>query len=169
MPRNIELKVRLASLDTARKTAQRIATSRLGLLHQVDTYFHVPRGRLKLREFDGVQAELIAYHRDDAAHARESEYSIVPISDPALLKQALAAVLGIRAVVDKTREVFLHHNARIHLDHVQGLGTFLEFEAVLSEEINETAGRGQVEWLCRQFGIEPGDVLAESYGDLLAR
>jgi predicted adenylyl cyclase CyaB len=166
MPRNIELKARVASLDAVRSTAQKLATRQLGLVHQIDTYFHVPRGRLKLRQIDGQPAQLISYHRSDAAQARASDYRIAPVADAEVLKQALAAFRGIQVVVDKTREVFLYHNVRIHLDQVQGLGTFLEFESVLSDEVDDTAGHAQVEWLCGQFGIAPSDVVPQSYSDL---
>ncbi len=169
MPRNIELKARVASLEAARQTAQRLTTRRLGILHQVDTYFNAPRGRLKLRQIELQPAELIAYSRSDAAAARVSDYTIVPVSNPETLKQALAAALGICAIVDKTREVFLYHNVRIHLDQVAGLGTFLEFEAVLGGEIDDSAGQAQVEWLCGQFGLAATDVVAESYGELIGR
>lgn len=167
MPRNIELKARIVSLENARGVAQRVATQHLGVIHQLDTYFHPAQGRLKLREIDGQQAELIAYHRSDAAEARASDYHLVPISDPASLKQALAATLGIRVIVDKTREVFLHHNVRIHLDQVRRLGIFLEFEAVLGEEVDDSAGHAQLNWLCGEFGIRPADVCAQSYAELI--
>ena len=153
MPRNIELKARVASLDAARSTAQRLATARLGTMHQIDTYFYVPRGRLKLREIDGQGAQLISYQRSNAAEARPSDYRIESVDDGEALKRDLAASHGIQVVVDKTREVFLYHNVRIHLDEVQDLGAFLEFEAVLDDEIDDAAGHAQVEWLCAQFGI----------------
>src|SRR4029078_3027573 len=104
MPRNIELKARLPSLDAARDTAARLATRHVGVLHQVDTYFGTAQGRLKLREIDGQVARLIVYDRSKAAEPRASDYTIVPISDPEALKQALAATLCVRVVVDKTRE-----------------------------------------------------------------
>ena len=49
---------------------------------------------------------------------------------------------------------------------MQGLGQFLEFEAVLSPEIDETAGRGQLEKLMAEFDIRPEDLLAGSYTDM---
>ncbi len=167
MPRNIELKARVASLDTAREIAQRIATQDVGALRQIDTYFHVPRGRLKLREIVGQGAELIAYHRSDAAHARGSDYHLVPIADPPLLKQALSATLGVRIVVDKIRHVLLYDNVRVHLDSVQGVGEFLEFESVLGGEIDDAAGRAQLDWLSREFRIASADIVPQSYSDLL--
>lgn len=48
--RNIELKARLGDYEAALKAASAIATSRLGVQHQIDTYFHCRNGRLKLRE-----------------------------------------------------------------------------------------------------------------------
>lgn len=167
MPRNIELKARLASLDPARKVAQRLATSSGGTLHQIDTYFPAPQGRLKLREIVGQRAELLAYHRSNAPLARASDYSVVPVTDPAALKSALAAVLGVCVVVDKTRDLWFYNNVRIHLDQVKDLGTFLEFEAVLSDGIDDVAGHQQLDFLCVQFQIQPADIVAESYCDLL--
>ena len=56
---------------------------------------------------------------------------------------------------------------RIHLDDVEGLGRFLEFEAALSPEIDETAGRRQLETLMAEFDIRPEDLLAGSYADMI--
>lgn len=169
MARNVELKARIASRDAARQIAQQIATQQLGTFRQTDTYFHTSRGRLKLREMGQHVAQLIAYHRPDAATPRGSDYDIVPVSDPESLKQALAAVLGIRAVVEKTREVFLYQQVRIHLDEVSQLGEFLEFEAVLSPTVDDAAGEAQLRWLSEQFGIRPADIVPQSYVDLIER
>ena len=46
------------------------------MLHQRDTYFNVPHGRLKLRE-EGERAWLIPYDRSDAGEARLSRYRLV--------------------------------------------------------------------------------------------
>jgi predicted adenylyl cyclase CyaB len=170
MPRNIELKARVAALDAARGTAQSLATAALGSMRQIDTYFRVPHGRLKLRQIDDRASQLIAYQRRDATEARASDYQIVPIADGELLKQALANTLGVQVVIDKTRELFLYRNVRIHLDQVHELGTFVEFEAVLDESTDDAKGHEQVAWLCRQFAISAADIVAESYSDLkLAR
>jgi len=173
MPRNIELKARLGDLPAARRIAEAIATDRLGVEHQVDTYFHTPTGRLKLREIDGEAARLVAYLRPDDAGPKGSDYVLVPIPDPAGLKRGLAATLGIRAVVDKRREIFLVDNVRIHLDQVDGLGTFLEFEAVLGPtpqgaDIDDDAGRAQLADLRRRFDLRDADLITGSYGEMIA-
>ena len=163
--RNIEIKARLADLAAARRVAERIATDRLGVQEQVDTYFHCRQGRLKLREIEGLPAQLIGYARPDRLGPKASDYVLVPVHDPEALKQALTATLGVRGVVRKRREIFLYRNVRIHLDEVTGQGAFLEFEAVLSPEMDDGAGRILVEELLQTFSIKPADLITGSYGD----
>jgi predicted adenylyl cyclase CyaB len=165
--RNVELKARVASLEPLREIAERLATQRLGRQVQTDTYFHCRNGRLKLREISAQEAQLIWYCRPDVADAKTSSYYLTPVADPALLKKALGGALGVQTVVVKQRDVYLHHNVRIHLDDVQQLGCFLELEAVLSAESDARAGREQVERLREEFAIAASDLLTSSYGDML--
>lgn len=144
-----------------------MATKHLGVQQQVDTYFRCHRGRLKLRQIDGLSAQLVWYDRPDQKGPKPSQYLLVPVSNPETLKAALAAGLGIQRVVAKRREVFLAGNVRIHLDEVTGLGDFVEFEAALGPGIDQPAARAQVDRLVDQFTIGPGDLLAGSYADML--
>ncbi len=165
--RNIEIKARLVDPASARRVAAAVATERLGVQEQVDTYFRCRQGRLKLREIQGLPAQLVCYARPDQLGPKASDYLLVPVPDPELLKRALTVALGIRGVIRKRREIFLYHNVRIHLDEVVGLGHFLEFEAVLGPEMDDGAGRAQVEGLLQRFAIDPADLLTGSYGDTL--
>jgi predicted adenylyl cyclase CyaB len=167
MPRNVELKAPLADYDRAMAVARELATEHVGHEHQVDTYFKVATGRLKLREIEGGPPRLVWYERADFTGARTSNYLLVPVEQPELLRQALAGALGVLAIVDKEREIFLYQNVRIHLDRVAGLGDFVEFEAVLSAEISEEVGHRQVGFLCERFAISPESAVAGSYSDCL--
>jgi predicted adenylyl cyclase CyaB len=169
LSRNIELKARLTDPGAARRVAERLCVGEAEVQRQTDTYFDCARGRLKLREIEGVGAQLIWYERPDQAEPKGSDYLLTPIPEPGVLRQALASALGIRGVVRKTRRIYLLQNVRIHLDEVDGLGSFLEFEAVLDSQTDDAAGRRQVEELRRQFGIAAGDLLTGSYGDMLVR
>ena len=82
-------------------------------------------------------AELIAYERANDPAFRGSDYYVIQVSHPTEMKAALAKKLGVRGEVRKRRELFLWHNVRIHLDDVAGLGTFIEFEAVISAADDE--------------------------------
>lgn len=167
--RNIELKARLADPDAARRIAERIATKRLGVQQQVDTYFHCPHGRLKLRQIDGLSAQLVWYARPNEQGPKASDYQLVPVANPETLKGALAAALGVRVVVRKRREVFLVDNVRIHLDDVEGLGSFLELEAVLGPRVDDAAGRAQLDALVETLAVDAADLLSDSYGDMTER
>jgi len=147
------------------------------LIIQEDTFFIVPRGRLKLREFGrgvsastGTAAELIFYERPDTEEPASSTYSLVPVPDPAALKAALTAALGIRGVVKKRRTLYLAGETRIHIDEVEGLGTFLELEVILETDHGASSreeGVARCLELMSALGIDEGDLMDRAYVDLL--
>jgi adenylate cyclase class 2 len=165
--RNLERKFRCPDLAAVRAALPAVPARREGVQFQTDTYFHARAGRLKLRVIDGEPAALIWYDRPDAAAAKLSTYHLVPVSDAALLRAALAAALGVRGVVAKRRDVYHWGNVRIHLDEVDGLGTFVEFEAVLSAQDDVAAAHADLETLRRALGLAGAEELAGSYADLL--
>lgn len=138
-----------------------------GELIQRDTYFNVATGRLKLREERDAAAHLISYVRADEPQERLSRYRIVEVEDAEGLKAALSESLGARAVVCKRRRLFLWRDVRIHLDWVDGLGDFLEFEAVAHEQSDLADERQKVQQLWDAFGIRSEDLLDRSYSDLI--
>jgi predicted adenylyl cyclase CyaB len=165
--RNIELKAVCRDVAAAREATVRIGATAHGVLDQTDTYFRARTGRLKLRETAGHPAELIAYQRPDTTDTRASDYHLVPVSDPAALRRALAAALGVRGVVRKRRELWIWENVRIHLDTVDALGTFVEFEAVLGDGDDDAAGHTKLATLRAALKIGDEDLIAQSYSDLL--
>lgn len=138
-----------------------------GTLIQRDTYFEVPRGRLKLREEPDTVAHLIAYERPDLPGNKESRYRLIEVSEPAELLGALAAALGITVVVSKARRLFIFEGVRIHLDRIDGLGEFIEFEGVAPDGEDPGGFAGLLADLRRSFDIRDADLLGESYSDLL--
>ena len=165
--RNVELKAR--DRDPARSLGicASLGAEDRGVLRQRDTYFNAAAGRLKLREQDGQEAQLIAYDRADQTGERTSSYRIVEVASAEELKEALSTTLGVRVVVVKERRLFLWKGVRIHLDTVEGLGSFLEFEAVATPESDLSAERERVALLRDAFEITDGDLIATSYSDLL--
>jgi predicted adenylyl cyclase CyaB len=168
MRKNIEIKARCKDLPAARLAATNIGARRVGILHQTDTYFHVQRGRLKLREIRGQRSELIWYDRADRAATRDSNYTIVHVDEPQAMKSVLASALGMRSVVSKRRELWMFHNIRIHLDAVEGLGTFVELEAVISKGNARAVSGRLLHLLCDALRIRKQDQLGASYGELIA-
>jgi predicted adenylyl cyclase CyaB len=170
--RNIEIKARLKDIAEAEAVAQRLAgPSPHAHLHQIDTYFKVRSGRLKLRESSGDKpgAELLFYRREDHAGPKRSNYELIPVPDPALLKSVLASALGISVVVEKDRTVYLYKNVRIHLDKVTRLGSFLEFEAVMPDGTPDEEGKHLLQSLLQEFSVAPEDLIDGSYSDMLMK
>ena len=165
--RNLERKVRHADLEAARAALQAMGARHEGVQHQTDTYFHARAGRLKLRQIEGQEAVLIWYDRPEDAEVRTSRYYLVPVPDPALLLTALAGALGLRGEVRKRRDVWHWHNVRVHLDEVEGLGTFVEFEAVLAPGEAEAVSQERLKELSARLALRPEDTLRASYAELL--
>jgi predicted adenylyl cyclase CyaB len=163
---NLERKCRCDSLAAARAALAALPARREGGQVQVDTYYHAHRGRLKLRVIDAARAELIWYDRPDGGSVRASAYQRTPAADPAGLHAALAEGLGVRAVVRKTREVWHWHNVRIHLDEVDGLGSFVELEAVLDAGNDEAASLVRLEALAAVLKMTAAADVACGYADL---
>lgn len=110
---------------------------------------------------------MIAYERPDLAGHKESRYRLIDVPEPAQLKDALADVLGVKVVVGKTRHLFILKGVRIHLDCVEDLGAFIEFEGVAAEDGDPSGFAELLDDLRRSFAIRDEDLLSESYSDLL--
>ncbi len=164
---NLELKVRDRDPARSLRACEGLGAADEGTLSQIDTYFDVPRGRLKLREEVGSEAQLIAYERADDRGNAESRYRLVAVPDPTELKAALAGTLGVRVEVRKQRRLYLWEGIRIHLDEVEELGSFIEFEGVATAARAADAFEPLLTDLRRRFGIEDEDLLAVSYSDLV--
>ncbi len=166
--RNVELKAH--DRDPARTLERALAAGaeERALLRQRDTYFAAPRGRLKLREDDPGGATLIAYQRPDDAAERVSSYRLVPVAEPDALRDALTASSGVAVVVDKRRRLLLwEETVRIHLDEVEGLGSFLEIEAVAQPGSDLQRERAQVTRLRELLEIRDDALVEGSYADAL--
>ena len=165
MPQNLEIKCAYQSLAKARSTARRIGASSKGTLRQIDTYFKVKSGRLKLREIDGRRFELIYYQRPNVRSSRYSEYAILNLEEPNSMKWLFRSILGVAVIVRKKRSLFLYKNARIHVDSVERLGTFIEFEVLVKH--GKRQARDLMRYLMREFGIDQKMLVGGSYSDLI--
>jgi adenylate cyclase class IV len=167
MPRNIEIKACIDDLDAVLARSRALANGPEVLIEQDDTFYPVASGRLKLRRFADGSAELIHYERPDGERARASDYVRVPTDIPDALHEALARGLGLLGRVRKRRWLLLAGQTRIHLDHVEHLGDFLELEVVLREGQTDAEGVVVAEGLMQALGLAQARRLAGAYLDLL--
>jgi adenylate cyclase, class 2 len=164
---NFEFKARTNNIDALEEKLQQFQPDFKGEDHQVDTYFNVANGRLKLRQ-GNIENALIWYEREDAAGAKQSNVLLYQHTPEAALKTILANSIGIKTVVDKVRRIYFIDNVKFHFDRVAGLGTFIEVEAI------DKYGDHGLEKLKEQcavyanlFELQPDSYIANSYSDMI--
>lgn len=163
---NVEFKAEIRDIDAARRACAERGARSAGACAQVDTYVRVPAGRLKRRETPGRAAEWILYHRPDTAADRLSRYTI--LSDEQARVRFGQGTLTPWKVVRKVRELWLLGNVRIHFDAVEGLGSYLEIEAVVTPRHDVAECRAQVAALRAALALALGDAIAGSYESMSA-
>lgn len=169
MPRNIEIKARVAEPAALEAAASRLADRGPDLIKQDDTFFVCSNGRLKLRDFGDGQGELIFYRRADSSGPKTSFYRITPTDQPDAMRETLGTALGELGRVRKLRRLYMIGRTRVHLDQVEGLGHFMELEVVLAAEEAEADGVREACQLIEKLGIREADLVEQAYIDLLIR
>jgi predicted adenylyl cyclase CyaB len=167
MSRNIEIKARVNDLGEVRQRVAALSSTPSQIVNQIDTFFVVPRGRLKVRTFSDGSGELIAYERPSHRGPKESVYTRVACQEGRALSEALGNVLLVRGVVKKQREVFIIGRTRVHLDQVEHLGCFVELEVVLRSGEPVERGDREAQILMQALEIPEPALVAEAYIDLL--
>ncbi|WFF98229.1 class IV adenylate cyclase [Aeromonas caviae] len=167
MPRNIEIKARIAGVDDLIPRAAAIADKGPVDIAQDDTFFHCESGRFKLRTLSPSAGQLIFYRRPDQQGPKESYYHITPTNEPDKLRETLTLACGQIGRVRKQRTLFLVGRTRIHLDRVEGLGHFLELEVVLEDDEPREVGMQEAHDIMARLGIEHSRLIEGAYLDLL--
>ncbi|MBX3316108.1 MAG: class IV adenylate cyclase [Phycisphaeraceae bacterium] len=164
---NLEFKCELRDLALARSIILRLGAVHVGTLEQTDTYYRVPSGRLKKRETVGEPTEYIFYNRPDRLNPKISQFTI--FSEPQAVERFGSTPLPTWVVVRKVRELFLLGNVRVHLDQVSKLGTFLEFEAMVTNAVTVEHCQKQLTELRGTLAPVLGEPIGCGYSDLLAK
>lgn len=163
----VEIKARCDNHDRIRSflTSRRAVFK--GTDHQVDTYFTVNNGRLKLRE-GAIENFLICYDRANTPGPKRSDVILFKSDPGSSVKAILTRALGVLVVVEKARDIYFIDNVKFHVDVVGGLGTFVEIEAIDSDgSIDETSLRDQCRSYLTELDIADRDLVSGSYSDLL--
>lgn len=164
---NFEFKARTDKLIQKEQELQKLNPLFKGEDRQIDTYFNVTKGRLKLRE-GNIENALIYYERENTNAAKQSDVILYQHQPATGLKEILAKVHGIKTIVDKRRKIYFIGNVKIHFDEVAGLGTFVEVEAIDKDgDMNIDQLKKQCDHFADLFEIKPEDYIAESYSDMI--
>lgn len=164
---NVEIKFKCPDIDKVKTILKSRNADFIGTDHQIDTYFKVYQGRLKLRE-GNIENHLIYYEREDIEGPKKSNVILYKTTPDSPLKGILSNSLGILVVVDKKREIYFIENVKFHIDTIKDLGTFVEIEAIDTDgNIGEEMLRDQCSFYCNLFNISQEELLAFSYSDML--
>lgn len=164
---NIEFKARKNNIAALENKLLSLNPRFVGIDHQKDTYFNVPKGRLKLRE-GNIENALIYYERKDNAGVKRSDVTLYSHPADAALKDILIKAYGIKKVVDKKRKIYFIENVKFHFDEVAGLGTFVEVEAIDQDGTHTPLSlQKQCDEYARLFDISNEDYISNSYSDMI--
>ncbi|MCH2084221.1 MAG: class IV adenylate cyclase [Saprospiraceae bacterium] len=166
---NIEIKAKCKHPDQIHEILRKKGADFLGVDHQVDTYYNAPNGRLKMRE-GLIENALIHYLRPNQSGPKKSEVLLYQFKADQGLKQVLEAANGILTVVDKKRAIYFIENVKFHVDEVEGLGSFVEIEAI---DKDGSFGEEKLNKQCQEFlhllDIKKEDLIDHSYSDMLIK
>ncbi len=164
---NIEIKAKSNNQDEIREILKSRSADFKGVDHQIDTYFNVSIGRLKLRE-GKIENHLIHYQRENKEGPKQSDVTLFKFDPKSSLKEILTKSLGVLVVVDKKREIYVIDNVKFHIDEVENLGTFIEIEAIDKDgNIGKDKLLKQCQFFLDLFKVSQDDLVSVSYGDLL--
>jgi predicted adenylyl cyclase CyaB len=164
---NIEFKAKSTDITAAENILLQHNPAFIGEDHQIDTYFNVATGRLKLRE-GNIENALIHYERENTAGSKSSQILLYQHQPDKNLKAILTKALGIKAVVDKKRKIYFIENVKFHFDTVQNLGTFIEVEAIDKDgTIGKEKLQEQCDFYAAMFKINQKDFIPVSYSDMI--
>ncbi len=163
---NVEIKAKCANPQEIRNVLFSLNAKYVGLDHQIDTYFNVNQGRLKLRE-GNIENNLIHYDRENVTGPKTSNCLLYKSNPDSSLKEILVKTLGVFRIIDKKREIFFVDNVKIHIDEVKGLGSFIEIEAISeNENFSKKQLLSQCNYFIDIFEIKTGDLIPYSYSDM---
>lgn len=162
---NVEYKSELRDISLARTIAASLGALHADTLVQTDTYFRVPDAKLKKRETVGHPTEYIFYSRAARTKPKLSNFTIY--SEAQAAERFGSSPLPVLLVVKKTRELWLLKGVRIHLDQVESLGNFLEFEALVTPDRNLAKCHHLMDELRLAFSHALGEAIAVGYAELI--
>ena len=164
---NIEIKARCPDPARIRNYLNEHNARFVGVDEQTDTYFHVPRGRLKLRE-GAIENALIFYKRENTAGPKASHFHLVPLTETTGIRNLLEEAYGVKVVVSKRREIYYLDNVKFHLDEISSLGSFVEIEATsIHSDLNAAHLETQCKFYLSEFRVKEEDLITDSYSDMI--
>lgn len=163
MPVNLELKIKIDSLDSLIEKLKSINAKQDSVLLQKDIYYKVPKGLLKLR-IENESKTLILYNRDETSENRWSDFNLLNLNDD-YAEEFFSKIFKVEVIVEKERKLFWFNNTRIHLDKVKQLGNFLELETLMIN--GKTDAKKRFDEIVKLLNLDLSKQIRKSYKNLV--
>jgi len=166
MPVNLEIKVPIQNPSKLKTLVKKIGGKLIYSCKQVDVYYKVKSGRLKVRDSKGEKS-IIFYNRIEDGNERWSDYEVIKVENPKNWIKFFDNFLDRLIIVDKYRTLYHLKNTRIHFDKVKNLGYFIELETKIVKTKKEA--RKEFNEICKMLEIDFNKQIQKSYSDILLK
>ena len=161
--KDFNIKANVTDLSRTERALADMQATFVGVDNQKDTYFSVPKGKLKLRE--GTIENLIThYERVDEKGMERTivyQYDLKPTAEQI---SKLHREHVIIAIIEKERKIYFLDNVKIHLDKTVNGKSFVEVEAIDS---NDSMSMEQLRLQClsvkEKLGIKDSELVKSGY------
>ena len=137
-----------------------------GLDVQTDTFYDVDYGKLKLRQ-GTLENVLIHYNRVATEGVKQTEVLMYLKNPGSATIDAVCGNLKVVSELRKLRKIYFIENVKFHIDQVEGMGNFVEIEAIdLDGSLGIETLKQQCSFYKELLQIEDEDLVHDSYIDL---
>lgn len=166
MPLNLEIKVPVKNLKKFIAIVEKEGGEKIYSSRQVDVYYKLKYGRLKVRNSSGEKS-IIFYRRIEDGSERWSDFEVMKVENPEEWINFFDKFLMRLVVVDKHRTLYHLKNTRIHFDKVKGLGNFIELETKVVNGMQKA--RKEFQQMLELLKLNPEEQILNSYSDLILK
>ena len=177
----IEVEVKLRLKNSPEETLLQLGFCRGDVIRESDTYLddrkqsiRMDGEALRIREIQSLTDDrsqaVITFKGKKLDRVTMTRKELETEVGSAVIAEQLLAALGYRAVeprVVKTREHYHRRNMNVCLDHVEGLGDFLELELVIPEDQDQEKAMEEIEDVMESLGYDMTDSITNSYLSML--
>lgn len=167
MPKNLEIKVPVKSLSKLMKIVEEKGGELIYSSRQIDVYYKLQNGRLKVRNSQNGEKSVIFYRRIEDGSERWSDFEVIPVPNPEDWIKFFDKFLDRLVVVDKHRTLYHLQNTRIHFDKIKGLGNFVELETKVVG--SKSKARKEFAEIMELLKLNPQEQILNSYSDLILK
>lgn len=137
-----------------------------GLDVQTDTFYEVDAGKLKHRQ-GNIENVLMHYNRQQCGSAKKTEVLLYLKNPSAATIDQICSGKQVLAQVKKLRKIFFIENVKFHIDQLDGLGHFIEIEAIdLEGALGIEILQQQCSFYKELLQIADEDLINDSYIDI---